>query len=106
MEHDERDYSKLIGIPYTYFQEDSVEGDGNGVEEYLVPFHVLCVMLWQKCRMRLEWCDDGLGSERNYCNVAPYKYGYLKRGLDKVRWTKSETEVVKTYQYALFMRLN
>merc|ERR1719295_1558992 len=32
LEHDERDYSKLIGIPYTYFQEDSVEGDGNGVD--------------------------------------------------------------------------
>jgi len=96
----------LIGIPYTYFQRDSVEGDGvDGVEEYLIPFSILCKLLYKHCSMKLIYkktCDDiYIESSRTF----PYKFGYSKgRELDTVNWTKDENDVIDTYCYALFQR--
>lgn len=105
VKNDDADYSKLIGIPYTYYQEDSVEGEGDGVEEYLVPFKVLCVMLWRKCKMKLIWRRAADGMYEEFRNKAPYKYGFAKRrNLHQVDWTEAEREVIHTYHYALFMR--
>ena len=35
-----------VGVPYTYYQRDSVEGEGNGVQEYCIVFPALCRLLW------------------------------------------------------------
>lgn len=102
---DRFDEYATVGVPYTYYQRDSVEGDGTGVEEYFIAFSALCRLLWRKCKMRLvskKVCADIYAEA---AHVPPFKYGLSSgRRLDAVRWTNTEREVIDTFAYALFRR--
>jgi len=106
VKNDQRDYSNLVGISYRYFQRDCVEGDGDGVQEYLVPLHALCVMLWRRCRMKLVANEDSTGMVCRFSRKSPYKFGFKKgRELHKVRWSDCEIDLLDTYRYVTFQRM-
>merc|ERR1711933_384299 len=97
---DESEYDKLIGIPYTYYQMDSIDY----VQEYVLPFAVLCEVLRMKCNMQLVYKKTYRDIKKESSNVFPYSRGYSQRQMPE-QWTNDEEEVLDTYAYALFKRV-
>ena len=98
----------LIGIAYNYFQMDSVTGnDGDGVEEYLISFNLLCKLLWKYCKMKLIEKKSATNIYTEYRQSKPFCFGFTKRDLNELtsnHWTKDEKEVINTYGYAIFKK--
>mmetsp|Transcript_31517 Transcript_31517/g.51029 ORF Transcript_31517/g.51029 Transcript_31517/m.51029 type:complete len:440 (+) Transcript_31517:26-1345(+) len=97
----------LIGVAYTYYQQQSVTGDNDeGVEEYLICFKYLCYMLYQQCGMKLVYKSTAKDIYDGYRITSPYCWGYEKRQLKEWRdLNVDELQVVDTYAYALFEKV-
>ena len=91
----------LIGIPYVYFQQDSV----NHIEEYMISFEHLCKMLEVHVNMKKIFDQPFDQLVDKYSSIRRFEGAFTKRKLHERKPTKDELQVISMYRMCMFERL-